>query len=89
MSSKVTTDFWQLFNDLPENIQLLAKKNYDLWKEDHSHPSLRFKPIKNSVFSIRIGIYYRALSYFEKEINTITWFFVGSHADYDKVVKTI
>ena len=86
MHSKVTSNFWKLFNDLPENVQNLAIKNYDIWRENPLHPSLHFKNIKNNLFSIRIGLFYRALGYFDKETNTITWTWIGTQGTYDKKI---
>jgi len=59
----------------------LADKNYDILKKDPKHPSLRFKKI-GKLWSVRVGIYYRALGIEED----IVWFWIGSHADYDKLI---
>ena len=50
----------------------------------NAHPSLHFKKIK-TFRSVRVGIKYRALGV-EKDSN-IVWFWIGSHADYDKLIK--
>ncbi len=86
MHSKVTSNFWKLFNDLPENVQNLAVKNYEIWRENPLHPSLHFKNIRSNLFSIRINLFYRALGYFDKETNTITWTWIGTHGTYDKKI---
>ncbi len=86
MHSKVTSNFWKLFENLPENIQDLAKKNYEIWKDNPSYPSLHFKNIKDNLFSIRISLFYRALGYLDKETDTIVWTWIGSHATYDKKI---
>lgn len=39
--------FWQCFNALPGDIQKVARRNYELLKQNPSHPSLNFKPVKN------------------------------------------
>jgi hypothetical protein len=61
----------------------LADKNYDILKKDTKHPSLRFKKI-GKLWSVRVGIYYRALGIGIEE--DIVWFWIGSHADYDKLI---
>jgi hypothetical protein len=61
----------------------LADKNYDILKKDPKHPSLRFKKI-GKLWSVRVGIYYRALGIGIEE--DIVWFWIGSHADYDKLI---
>ena len=40
---------------------------------------------KQPVFSARIRIDYRALGLMEADI--VTWFWIGSHADYDKLLN--
>jgi hypothetical protein len=39
------------------------------------------------VFSVRCGLAYRALGVREKD--TIIWFWVGHHADYDRLIKKL
>jgi hypothetical protein len=53
-------DFWVCFEALPDPVQELARKNYELLKENPLHPSLHFKQI-NNYRSVRIGLHYRAL----------------------------
>ena len=75
--------FWQCYHNLPKAIQNLADKNYRILKANSNHPSLHFKKIK-SYFTVRIGIQYRALGIETGE--NILWFWIGSHADYDKLL---
>ena len=86
MKSHLTPDFIALFRKLPKRIQYLARKNYQLWKDNPSHPGLRFKPVgtKHAIYSIRIGIGWRALGV--KKGETIIWFWISSHADYEKLL---
>jgi hypothetical protein len=37
-----------------------------------------------NVYSVRIGLGYRALGILEGSV--VTWFWIGSHADYDRLV---
>ena len=76
--------FWRYFRDLPPEIQRLALKNYRLLQQDPFHPSLHFKPI-NSRWSVRVGLDYRALALQKPE--GMVWFWIGSHQDYDKILK--
>jgi hypothetical protein len=52
--------------------------------------AVQFKCVsaEHAVFSVRIGIHWRALGYRDSELgqDTLTWFWIGSHADYDKFV---
>jgi len=76
-------DFWSCFHALPENIQDLAKKNFELLKQNSSHPSLHFKKI-DKYFSARVGLSHRALAV--EVPDGVLWFWIGTHADYDKLV---
>jgi hypothetical protein len=52
------------------------------------HPSLHLKQVshKKDVYSVRIGISYRALG-LRKDDDVIVWFWIGSHAEYDKLLN--
>jgi hypothetical protein len=77
--------FWALYDALPTEVRLLADKNFELLKADAQHPSLHFKKL-GSHWSVRIGIHYRALA---TEVGgDMYWFWIGSHADYDKLVRS-
>lgn len=47
------------------------------------HPSLQFKKV-GRYRSVRVGLRYRALAV-EVE-GRYLWFWIGSHADYDKLI---
>lgn len=90
MNSELTTEFIELFKQLPKNIKTLASKNYKLWKNNPTHPSLYFKKIKSAdnIYSIRIGIGWRAIGILKPK-DSIIWFWIGSHNDYDKMIKSL
>jgi hypothetical protein len=77
-------DFWKCYYRLPKKVQQLADNNFKLLKENSKHPSLHLKEI-NDIWSVRVGIKYRALGV-EKD-SDIVWFWIGSHSDYDKIIK--
>lgn len=75
--------FWKAYDALPELVRELADKNFDLLKMDPTHPSLHFKQI-GAYRSVRVGLRYRALAV---EIDEgLLWFWIGTHAEYDKLV---
>lgn len=76
--------FWRNYLALPPHIRKLADKNYALLKENPQHPSLRFKKV-GRFWSVRIGSGHRALGV--EEDAEIIWFWIGSHADYDALIK--
>jgi hypothetical protein len=76
--------FWGAYHNLPESVRSLADKNFDLLKSDPHHPSLHFKQI-GRYRSVRIGLRYRALA-IEVE-DGLLWFWIGSHTDYDALLR--
>jgi hypothetical protein len=87
LTSRVSQQFWRLFAELPTEIQRLAEKNYHLWRETPSHPSLHFRKLRGTddLFTIRIGDHYRAIGVVEN--GCITWTWIGTHAEYDRVAE--
>jgi hypothetical protein len=75
--------FWLLRADLPSEVQALADKNFEILKTYPRHPSLHFKRV-GPFWSVRVGSHYRALGHDVAE--GIQWFWIGSHAEYDKLV---
>jgi hypothetical protein len=65
-------------------VSKLADKNFQLLKTDPKHPSLHFKKI-GKLWSVRVGAHYRALGSDRSE--GVVWFWIGSHADYDKLIS--
>jgi len=78
-----SSDFWENYRKLPKSIQELADAHFALLKENPSHPSLHFKKT-GKYRSVRIGVHYRALAVEVPE--GLLWFWIGSHADYDKIL---
>jgi hypothetical protein len=80
--SKTNREFWLFYHKLPPEIRAVARKNYQLWKENALHPSLHFKSIKSPRWSVRIGQNYRAVGKFVG--STFYWEWIGTHDEYDK-----
>ena len=79
-----TASFWGLYEKLPKSIQDLATKNFELLKSNPRHPSLHLKKV-GKYWSVRIGLKYRTLGV---EIDDgLLWFWIGTHAEYDKMVE--
>jgi hypothetical protein len=85
MKSTINDQFRRLFARLPGHVQQQAREAYKLFKQNPHHPSLHFKQIRSSsVYSIRITRGYRALGDWEGD--EITWYWIGTHSDYDKLI---
>lgn len=68
-----------------QKVSALADKNYTLLRQDPRHPSRRLKTI-GRYWSVRVGSRYRALAV---EIDEgLLWFWIGSHADYDDLLRS-
>lgn len=87
MISHLSERFVVCFRKLPIRIKNQARKNYKLWEKDNNHPGLDFKLVGNRkpIYSARISIGWRALGI--KNGNEIIWFWVGSHTDYERLLK--
>ena len=89
MKSRTTAQFRKTFANLPEKIQQQTREAYRQFKENPSHLSLRFKKVHPElpIYSARISKDYRAVGQLEGD--TVIWFWVGSHADYDKLLSQL
>jgi len=84
MISKVSARFWQRYSELPTHIQQLAHEKYLLWQNNPFHPSLRFKPFRGNMWSVRVGDHYRAVGYFRAK-DTFVWLWIGTHEKYNQL----
>jgi mRNA-degrading endonuclease RelE of RelBE toxin-antitoxin system len=88
-----TGQFNKLLEKLPQEIQKQASESFAKWKEDPN--SVGFKPLgisNNEVWSAQVNTRYRALAKKQKDENGKTsyvWFWVGSHEDYNNVIKKL
>lgn len=80
---RASPKFWQFYNALPSEIQKLADANYQLLKQDSSHPSLHFKKV-GKFWSVRAGIHHRALAV--EEGTDVVWFWIGRHDEYERLI---
>jgi hypothetical protein len=87
MNSQTTPAFWQKYRALPAEIRKHAREAYRLWRQNPAHPSLRFKRVKSNqpVYSVRIGLNYRALGLLQGDM--LTWFWIGDHTDYERLLR--
>ncbi len=86
MTSHTTSSFRKLFRDLPTEVQETALRAYRMWRADPYHTSLDFKRVHQTrpIYSVRIGIGWRALGVMSDA--TVVWYWIGSHAEYDRRV---
>ena len=81
---RATPDFWYSYRQLPNEIQNLADRCYELLQQDPRYTSLHLKKV-GRFWSVRIGLHYRALAI--EENSDIVWFWIGSHAEYNQLLN--
>ncbi|WP_373547856.1 type II toxin-antitoxin system RelE/ParE family toxin [Chamaesiphon sp.] len=84
MKSATLPSFWAEYQKLSNPIRERARKTYRLWADNPFHPSLHFKCIdsKEGIWSIRVTRNYRAVGILDGD--KVTWFWIGSHDDYEQ-----
>ena len=89
MTSKTTNRFRKAYAQLPEHVQRRAREAYRLFRDNPSHPSLRFKQVHATlpIYSARVGLGYRALALRDDDV--VVWFWIGTHADYDRLIRSL
>ncbi|NLF69516.1 MAG: hypothetical protein GX575_10735 [Candidatus Anammoximicrobium sp.] len=89
MNSRMTRQFREMLAALPPHVRRQAREAYRLFRDNPRHPGLHFKRVHEDppIFSARVGIGYRAAGV--REGNTIVWFWIGSHAEYDRLVAQL
>ena len=84
MRHSASSAFWDAYAALPDDVQKLADRCYIALKSNPTHPSLHYKAI-GRFRSVRVGLHYRALGVSVDD--GVVWFWIGTHADYDKLLK--
>ena len=89
MKSVATDEFRDRLGRLPGPVRQQASRAYALWRADPHHPGLQFKRVsqRQPVYSARVGLGHRALGLWEGD--TITWFWIGSRAEYDALLARL
>ena len=84
MKHRASPRFWRHYRALPDELQHLADRGYQLLLQDPRHPSLHFKRI-GRLWSVRVGLHHRALA-IERD-GELIWIWIGSHAEYDILLR--
>jgi hypothetical protein len=80
---RTTPQFWKRFDELPESVQNLARKNFRLLIESPNHTSLHFKKV-GKFWSARVGLNHRVLAV--EDGDDYIWVWIGSHDEYDRII---
>jgi len=89
LTSRTTDRFRRAFAGLAPEVQRRARRAYALFRENPRHPSLRFKRVHTTrpIYSVRVGLGYRALGALEGEV--VVWFWIGTHGDYERLLREL
>ena len=85
MKSFARPSFWRAYDRLDDRTREAARKAYRLFEKSPDHPSLQFKKLGSydRVWSVRISDRYRAVG--ERRGDTISWAWIGTHNEFDKL----
>ena len=85
MISRTRRSFWALYARLDAETKAAAQRAYAIFRDQPDTSSLRFKKLGGfaDVWSVRINEQYRAVG--RRSGDTVVWFWIGSHNDFDKM----
>jgi len=87
MNNLTSPRYWRHYNALPPEIQKVAAKNFQLFKTNPQHPSLRFERKKPELLSVRVGSGHRALA--RQLDDNLIWFWIGPHDEYERLLREL
>ena len=89
MNSVTTDQFRQLYLQAPLERRQKIKRAYQRWRDNPSHPSLRFKKVHATlpIYSARVDLDWRAVGVLKD--GTLIWFWVGSHKAYESLLRSL
>jgi mRNA-degrading endonuclease RelE of RelBE toxin-antitoxin system len=89
VTSRTHATFRKDFARLPREIQQRARAAYRRFRSDPAHPSLQFKRLHTTLplWSVRVTDSYRAVGV--RQNDSIVWFFIGTHAEYDRMLVNL
>lgn len=84
MKSRGAAEFWELYRDLPPEIQAATRKAHAILLENPAHVGLRLERLKSDprAWSVRITRDYRAVAL--RSGDDWLWVWVGTHKEFDR-----
>jgi hypothetical protein len=84
VTSRGTAQFWQLYGELPPEIQAAARKAYVRFLQNPAHPGLRLERLRSDLraWSVRITRDYRAVAL--RRGDDWLWLWIGTHKEFDR-----
>jgi mRNA-degrading endonuclease RelE of RelBE toxin-antitoxin system len=89
MRSRTTARFRKALERLPTHIRDQARAAFRVWTKTPYHPALRFKRVHpvRPFYAARVGLHYRAVALVDGE--DATWFWIGTHEEYNKLLTNL
>ena len=81
---RTSPNFWRRFQELPDLVKQMARRNFELLEANPRHPSLRFRYV-GRYWSARVGPAYRAVAI--QDGRDFVWFWIGPHDEYMRVIR--
>jgi hypothetical protein len=84
VSSRGTANFWQLYRQLPREIQQAARAAYRKFQENPAHPALHLERLRSDprAWSVRVTLNYRAVAL--RQADDWIWVWIGNHREFDR-----
>jgi hypothetical protein len=82
--SFASSEFWDQYHALSEEIRTRADKQFELFSRDPQHPSLHLKPV-GTFWSVRVTLSHRALAV--RRGDSFFWFWIGPHDKYERLFQ--
>jgi hypothetical protein len=82
--SRAAPEFWQLYHDLPPELQAAARRAYHVFSQKTAHPGLRVERLRSDprAWSVRVTRDVRAVAL--RRGDEWLWFWIGTHRDFDR-----
>ncbi len=89
--------FRKAFEKLPDGVKRVARDAYERFRANPFDPAVKLHAIQASrtsnVYAVDAGTHrgtaYRALGIWQKEKDVMIWFWIGSHEEYNQIIRRI
>jgi hypothetical protein len=85
VTSRATSEFWNLYWALPDNLRNAARAAHQKFRQNLAHPSLQLERLRSDArfWSVRVTRNYRAVAQrFDGDV--WLWVWIGSHKDFER-----
>jgi len=85
VTSRATSEFWNVYWALPDNLRDAGRAAYQKFRENPAHPSLQLERLRSDprFWSVRVTRDYRAVAQRFKA-DVWIWVWIGNHKDFER-----